>query len=158
MVSLPIVYTRQFCGQKFLWAKVKVNLASPGNRTRPSAVGVWHHNHLITNYSWVPSFTVNLYSLLQSRTDLGHISLSNSFHKTFFTCFSAKYPLLFSRHTSTDTAEMAPRTWQWKHNPNDHTPNPHSTNSSSKHTQRETSETPSIGSSKNSNRASKVKP
>ena len=157
VVSLPIVSIHQFCGQKFSWAKVKVNLASPGNRTRPSAVGVRRHNDNATNYSWVPNFTVNLYSLLQSKTDLGNISLSNFLHKTFFTCFSAKYPLLCSRHTSTEAVEVALRAWQWKHNPNDHTPNPPLRNSSPKHAQRETSETPSVGSSRNSNQASKIK-
>ena len=70
----PIVSTRQFC------------LASPGNRTRASAVGVRGHNHQATNYSWDSDFTVYLFPLPQSRTDLGHISLSSPCTRHFFIC------------------------------------------------------------------------
>ena len=58
MISLLIVSTHQFCGQKFSWPKMRINLALPRNRTRPTVAGGRCHNHHATNYSWVSNFRV----------------------------------------------------------------------------------------------------
>ena len=112
---------------------------------------------IYTNY-YSPGLTLDIF--LFPAIFKRHFFLCVSCHhtQTPSTCFSTEYPLLFSRHTSTETVKMAPRTLQWKDNPSDHTPKPHSRNSFPKYAQRETSETPSIKSSRNSKRAWKIKP
>ena len=58
VISLLIVSTHQFCGQKFSWPKRRINLALPRNRTRLTVAGAPCHNHHATTYSWVSNFRV----------------------------------------------------------------------------------------------------
>ena len=73
-------------------------MASLGIRTRASAMGVLRHNHHATNYCCVPNFTIYLFLLPQSRTDIGYISISSHCTRHFSvrhhaSVFSRVYPL-----------------------------------------------------------------
>ena len=75
VIPLPIVSTRHFCCEK------TINLASPGIRSRASAVGVGRLNHHAIIYCFMVNSRIDLLALVQFRTNLGHISLSSHYTK-----------------------------------------------------------------------------
>ena len=64
-----------------------------GDQIWAYAVGVRRYNHHVTSYSWDPNCTVYFMPVPQSRTDLGHISLSSPCTMHSFLCPS--WPLNF---------------------------------------------------------------